>query len=140
MGAAAKLSEILLVDDDEADNFLHARVIRRFGCTERVTTFQDSELALAYLATEVDGGVPVPDLIFLDINMPKIDGWNFLSRYEKLDVPKSIVIVMLTASLNPDDAQRAEGLGHLTDFLNKPLTPQRLREILEEHFPARDWG
>ncbi|MCK5860806.1 MAG: response regulator, partial [Abyssibacter sp.] len=102
-----KLNEILLVDDNEADNFLHRVVLERAGVAKAVTEKLNGQEALDYLTTaDVDGRYPQPELICLDINMPIMNGWEFIEAYEQLD-PKfqsGVVIMMLTTSLNPEDA------------------------------------
>ena len=77
-----------------------------------------------------------PAIIFLDINMPKIDGWEFLDEYEKLeDIQKAqVVLVMLTTSLNPDDLERAKSNPLVYDYLNKYLDADRIQKIIEKHF------
>lgn len=134
----AKLREILLVDDQEADNFLHARVIRKMGCAETVTAKLNGREAIDYLTREVEGGIPLPpDIIFLDLNMPVMNGWEFLDAYEQLDSEQhaGVVVVMLTTSLNPDDRENAAKRGIVAGFERKPLTAESLRAVLLEHFP-----
>ena len=131
-----KLNCIVLIDDDEPTNFLHQLVIQRHNCAERVVVFQDAQLALQSLAEETDGTFLQPDLILLDINMPGMNGWEFLAAYEKLPETQRahIVVMMLTTSLNPDDRQKADSITGVTGFLSKPLTKKLLQEILEQHF------
>ncbi len=131
-----KLKNILLVDDDHATNFINKKVITNYGCTENITVFTNAEDAIAYLIRNAKEGNSQPDLIFLDINMPAMNGWEFLEEYKGLtDKEKAkIVVVMLTTSLNPDDYERAQANDEIDDFKNKPLTPQTLAEILKEHF------
>lgn len=132
-----KLNSILLVDDDEATNFIHKLIIEKMGCAEKVVITQNGSEALAYLKSKVNGSTPQPDIIFLDINMPGMNGWDFLEEYQKLDTANQgkVVLVMLTTSLNPDDMSRAEQIPVVNGFKNKPLTPVLLNEILEEYFP-----
>lgn len=133
---AQKLNCIVLVDDDEPTNFLHKKVIDRYGCTERVVVFQDASEALAFLAEKTEGVYAQPDLILLDINMPGMNGWDFMKAYVNLpaDQRGNIVVMMLTTSLNPADRQRADAEKDLSGFLSKPLTKELLKGILEKHF------
>ena len=131
------LEEILLVDDSEADNFLHKRVIKKVGCSARVEVREDGREALEYLDSTRGTDPPLPSLIFLDLNMPAVDGWEFLEAYQKRDGRRPPIIVMLTTSHNPDDRTRAESHSCVSDFLTKPLTPESLQAVLDKFFPNR---
>lgn len=134
-----KLNCVVLIDDDEPTNFLHKMVIDRQQCAERVLVFEDARKALAFLSTPEDGVYLKPDLIFLDINMPGMNGWDFLNAYEQLPEEQRahVVLLMLTTSLNPDDKSRADEIGGVSGFLSKPLTKKLLEEILATHFADR---
>lgn len=85
-----KVKCILLIDDDEPTNFLHKIVISDSGRAEKVVEVQSGFEALDYLEKMEDGKYPQPDLIFLDINMPAMNGWEFLEEYDKLDEGKKV--------------------------------------------------
>lgn len=134
-----QLNKILLVDDSEADNFVHKRVIKKCNVTKSIVAKLSAESALDYLTTLEEDKYPNPDLIFLDINMPGMNGWEFLEEYAKLDeqFKAGIVVTMLTTSSSPDDRARAQKNGIIDHFENKPLTPEVLMKVLEKHFPER---
>lgn len=132
-----KLNSILLVDDDEATNFIHQMVIEDHGIScDNVVTKLDGAEALSYLTTANENGEkPNPDIIFLDINMPRLDGWGFLEKYqEECEGEPSKIIVMLTTSLNKYDKERAEETSLISEFRNKPLDGEILDEILTKYF------
>ncbi|MEO6669256.1 MAG: response regulator [Ferruginibacter sp.] len=135
------LNCIMLIDDDEPTNFLSSMIIEESGCTNRIEVKDSGKLALEYLTSSGQSGYtnelyPWPDLILLDINMPAMNGWEFLARYAELGMghPKKVIIIMLTTSLNPDDKLKVEANTDVTDFKNKPFTKQILDEILECYF------
>ncbi len=133
-----KLNCILLIDDDEPTNFLNRMVIEEVDCTERIETMQSAREALKYLTNSTPtGNYPRPDLVFLDINMPAMDGWEFLEKYNQLpeDQKAKIIVVMLTTSFNPEDELKARQIAGISGFRNKPLTPDVLLQILRKHFP-----
>ncbi len=127
-----KLNCVLLVDDSDADNEFHQIIIERQGITENIRIAENGLKALEYLKDEAQ---LKPDLIFLDINMPRMNGWEFLENYKHLNVThKQIIIVMLTTSANPADIERAQKIAEVNGFKVKPLTAEMLDEIMETYF------
>ena len=131
-----KLNCILLIDDDEPTNFLNRLTLEQSGCTSHISVAQSGQEALDYLRNCGQGNPPRPDLIFLDINMPAMDGWEFLEQYRALpsDRKADIVLIMLTTSLNPDDELRTKAIPEVSGFENKPLSQQRLDMLLSRYF------
>lgn len=134
-----KLNNILLIDDSEADNFIHKRVIKKAEVAEKITIKYSGQDALDYLVESIDGKYPKPDLVFLDINMPGMDGWEFLDHYDLLPEEKKagIVVCMLTTSVASRDKIIADSKPIINEFSNKPLTKEMLFNIIEKHFPER---
>jgi CheY-like chemotaxis protein len=142
VGMKKKLNCVLLVDDNESDNFLHERVLERSGITENIGIALNGKEALYFLthkggcgeSAEIQGQ---PELIFLDINMPVMDGWEFLEEYQKLGPLQSgkVIISMLTTSINPEDRIKAEKLIESDCFHYKPLTLKMIGDIMKRHFP-----
>jgi len=132
----------MLVDDNPNDNFFHERVIRKCAAADAVVVKQSAMDALAYLRSKDGRGDALhPELIFLDINMPGMNGWEFLAEYERLDASckANVVVVILTTSDNPDDRAKAVATNVAADYKTKPLTPKMLDEIIGKHlFPRED--
>ena len=136
MKLSKPISCILLVDDDPDDNFLHRLIIEDSGHCERVRVAETGQQALAYLTNQTAPNYCRPNVILLDINMPGMNGFEFLAEYEKLDksYQANVVLMMLTTSLNPDDERRANRHGVVDGYKGKPLTQQMLDEIVKQHF------
>ncbi|MET0637882.1 MAG: response regulator [Chitinophagaceae bacterium] len=135
-----KLNCVLLIDDDEPTNFLSQMIIEEADCAGHIQIATSGVQALRYLNnrrgfSEVDT-YPSPDLIFLDINMPAMNGWEFLKEYNRMEKEQqgNIVIIMLTTSLNPDDESKAKITPHIDGFESKPLTEAKLEAILKKYF------
>jgi CheY-like chemotaxis protein len=131
-----KLKCVLLIDDDKSANFLHKFVINKTGLVEKIVDVQSGEEGLEFLRQKEDSKYPKTDLIFLDINMPGMTGWDFLEEYNKLDesLKGKIMIIMLSTSDNPEDKEKASKIRTVHDFLNKPLTVERFTKIVEHFF------
>ena len=135
-----KINCILLVDDNPADNAYHSIIIRRTGVCTHIKVATDGRKALDYLIKSGEPNpseaFPHPELIYLDINMPRMNGFEFLEAYKTLDeqLKAKIVIMMLTTSLNPDDKAKAFATNQVTEFQNKPLTGEMLQETIEKYF------
>jgi CheY-like chemotaxis protein len=126
----------MLIDDDFATNLYHKLVIEESGCAICVIEKTNGEQALDYLMQPFSEPHPKPDLIFLDINMPKMNGWEFLEHYKELPAEQRAenVIVMLSTSCNPDDLARAERNPCVKDYRSKPLTVLMLEELMQKYF------
>lgn len=139
-----KLNLILLIDDNDGDNEFHTIVVERAGVTERLECIPSSRKALEYLTkslTEKDNGQnPTPDLVFLDINMPAMNGFEFLDRLRNVPDPferkKNMKIFMLTGSLNPDDYKLATEKYNdlIKGFRIKPMLDPIFTEIVRYYF------
>lgn len=133
-----KLNSILLIDDNVDDNFFHVREIKKFNASIEVSTKNSALQALEHLQQLKENGEDFPNLLFLDINMPGMNGWEFLQEYNSnnQDSANAVVIIMLTTSSNPDDEAKAKSWDIVTDYKTKPLTKELLEEIIEKYFDA----
>ncbi|HYF33218.1 MAG TPA: response regulator [Chitinophagaceae bacterium] len=134
-----KLHCILSIDDDEPTNFFVQMILEESGFARHIKVMQTGHEALEYLkkAAEADNDneqYPKPDLIFLDINMPAMNGWEFLEEYKKLDASKGIIVVMLTTSLFPEDRSKAGSMPEISGFEHKPLTAEMVNAVLKKYF------
>jgi CheY-like chemotaxis protein len=131
-----KLKCIMLVDDNPDDNFFHEREIKKSDHSNIVVTKNTGIEGLAYLKSSKVTNEPHPDLIFLDINMPGMNGWEFLQEYNELDkeLQSRAIIIMLTTSENPVDEARAKKWNFVSEYVTKPLTKELLKDISLKFF------
>jgi CheY-like chemotaxis protein len=132
-----KLPAVMLVDDDQTTNYLNRLLLEKMAVTDHILVAHDGREALNLLATHCQPPTPqCPRLILLDVNMPGLNGIQFLEAYQQLPLAaqNTIVIVMLTTSLHPRDVQRVQELNTVAGFVTKPLTTAKMEAILAEHF------
>jgi len=124
---ASRPVTVCLIDDDEVDHRMYKRTISRSGVDWDVTMFTFADEALARLKATPELKV---DLIYLDINMPRMNGFEFLEAAlaEFGSGFASVVVAMLTTSLNPADRERAKGFEVVREFIHKPLTTEHVLE------------
>jgi CheY-like chemotaxis protein len=129
-----KISHILLIDDDKTTNFLNQLLLENLGVTDQVLVAENGQEALTLLESRSEIGQG-PALILLDINMPVMNGFEFLEAYQQLTSAHehTVVIVMLTTSLGARDMSRLEQLP-VQGFLHKPLRPEMVHTLLKQHF------
>ena len=120
-----ELKTILVVDDSNADQFLSQCIIEEYDPSIEVLQALDGKQALGML----DSLKTPPDLILLDINMPRMNGFEFLDVYDQQDGEKSSVVVIITSSNQERDKKRAEKYKCVSMYLNKHLTLQYIEEI-----------
>jgi len=136
-----KLRLILLIDDDEGTNFYNKFLIQESKIAKNVAVAKNGKIALEFLTSTGKFAhnaprYPRPDIIFLDINMPVMDGFEFMEAYEELPEHQkgNMVVVMLTTSLDRKDLARAKHFSDLKGFMNKPLTKNHLAAVLKKYF------
>jgi len=134
-----KLNCILLVEDNYADNYYNQFIITEADVCNFIPIALNGLEALDYMikAGELNQiEFPVPDIILLDINMPCMNGFEFLEKYKKLDeaLKSKVLIVMLTTSINPEDRKRAKSYNEISEYLSKPLDIEILHEIIDKYF------
>ncbi|MEM7106918.1 MAG: response regulator [Bacteroidota bacterium] len=129
----------MIIDDDEISNFIYRKVINHSGLSKQIREFQQARAALDYLGKNLHNDDNLPDIIFLDINMPVIDGWAFLKEYNDIVLPrlnKKIVICMLSSSVYKEDIEKANSFSNVNEYISKPLTSEGLISVVKRHFPS----
>lgn len=127
----------LLIDDDKFTNFYNNKVVKKHTNFNAIASVNSGADGLKYLKKAIEGNVETPDIIFLDINMPAMNGWEFLEAFNELDpeFTATIKVIMLTTSSNPKDREKANKSDIITNYINKPLSLDVLNEVLNHLVP-----
>lgn len=121
------MKTIAIIDDDKIFQFTTQIRLKKLESIKDILSFEDGEQAYDYLKL----GENLPDIIFLDINMPIVDGWDFLELFKELPeaYKENITIYMTSSSINPDDVKRADENKYVNKYVVKPFENEVLEEI-----------
>lgn len=129
------LNHIVLVDDNETTSFLNNRLLGRLALAEKVTTFTRAEEASRSLWGDEQVAITPADLVFVDLKMPGMSGFDFLEQYSQLapEVQERTVVAVLTTSMHAADTARVAQYPNV-EYLTKPLTEEKLQRLLAKRF------
>lgn len=131
-----KIKTILLVDDDEITNYLHQMLLEELNVTDHIFTAYNGQEALSMIKNHCHPDSPssnmCPEVIFLDLNMPGMDGFEFLDEFarENFLVNSNPHIIVVTSSNNQKDMQKANSY-KINGYVSKPLTEEKLKQVLQ---------
>lgn len=137
MAIKNKFKSIMLIDDNEIDNLINQKMIESMDLCENILIHSGARSALEYLKNVEKVRVMkenyLPEMIFLDIDMPIMDGFQFVEEFEKLkeETKDFCKIVLLTSSLDSKDFQRSKKNKFIDKYLNKPLTQESLAQLIQ---------
>ena len=134
------LNHIVLIEDNETTSFLNNRLLSRLGVAKQVSSFSKAEEALKFLweGSADATPAPLPDLIFVDLKMPGMSGFDFLEHYSQLpaDTQGRTVVAVLTTSMHGADTARVAQYPNV-EYLTKPLTEEKLQRLLAKRFALK---
>ncbi|MCU0320876.1 MAG: response regulator [Chitinophagaceae bacterium] len=127
---------ICLVDDDRIYQFTAKKIIESTGFTQGLLSFYNGQEAIDYFNNNVHDVAKLPDIIFLDINMPVKDGWQFLEEFKQLvhTINKQITIFMVSSSVDDYDIKKSKEYSVVTDYIIKPINKERFIQLITSAF------
>lgn len=129
-----KIKNLALIDDDDTFVFLTKKVIEQTNLVEQIKVFGNGRDAINFLKKNSDNLDLLPEIILLDLNMPIMDGWQFLEDYILLKpkIGKKITIYIISSSISPHDIERGKGINAVSDFIIKPVTKEKFIALLSK--------
>ena len=127
------VKKVALVDDDEIFVYLTSKTIENTHLVDIIKVFGNGLDAINFLKQNLDNPDFLPEIIFLDLSMPIMDGWQFLEEFVKMNpkIGRKIVIYICTSSISPDDIKKGRAISAVSDYIVKPIPKEKLIEILK---------
>lgn len=127
------IKNLLLIDDDEIFTFMTKRIIEKTHLAEQIKIFENGKEAIDFLDQFAGKPEVLPEVIFLDLSMPVMDGWGFLKEYIDLKprLGKKITLYIISSSVSPRDHERAKSYSEVSDFIIKPMTKEKFIDIIK---------
>ncbi|MCK0146150.1 response regulator [Arenibacter sp. F26102] len=121
-----------IIDDDPIFVFGSKVLLKNNGFASNIIVFQNGKEALDMIVTMLESDEGLPEVIFLDLNMPIMDGWEFLDEFSKLSNVQNIKVYILSSSIDSRDIEKAKQYGIVNDFIAKPLTDSKISELIKK--------
>lgn len=126
-----KMNTICIVDDDEVYQITSRKMIERVYTAKNILVFSNGAEAFHFLSEMASNEDVLPDIIFLDVNMPYMDAWQFLDAFGTLKLIKQITIYVISSSVSHSDIERARSIKAVKDYYIKPITMEQYAHMLE---------
>lgn len=129
-----KIETFCIVDDDDIYQFTTSLLLKKTDLVNKIIVFSNGLKAMNFLKDEMGNKENIPDVLFLDINMPVMDGWEFLEEYLLIKpmMPKTVVIYMVSSSVDEKDVLKAKSISALSGYMVKPISSQNIMEVILE--------
>lgn len=130
------VNTVYIVDDDPIFVFTVKRVVEMSGFCNQYITFKNGKEAIDEIEQHLSVPDKLPDVVLLDLNMPVMNGWQFLDRLQQIQADKKIIVYIVSSSIDSEDLKKAKEYQSVRQYLIKPLTVAMLKELSEELKPS----
>lgn len=120
--------KVLIIDDDSIVLFIQEKMLKKYGVTDAPISFQDARKAIAFLKNQKSEDI---FLILLDINMPGMNGWDFLDEIKGMEISEKVYVFMVTSSIDSYDKEKAKNYKNVISFIEKPISADNCIKIKE---------
>ena len=129
-----KINTFWIIDDDDIYQFTTSHLLKKMDLVNKIILFSNGLKAINFLKEEIGNIENIPDILFLDINMPVMDGWEFLEEYLLIKpmIPKTVAIYMVSSSVDEKDVIKAKSISVLSGYLVKPISSKNIMEVILE--------
>lgn len=127
-----KTINLLVIDDDDINIFIIKKIVEKTGYKITMIAKSNGQLAIDYIKETLENNQTLPQLILIDINMPVMNGWEFVEAYTELNVTEDINLYILSSSVYENDIEKTKSYSNVKGFISKPLSLDRLSELLKE--------
>lgn len=124
--------KLLVIDDDDINIFIMKKMVQKTGYETDMVSKANGQAAIDHLKQLIEDDQPLPDLILIDVNMPVLNGWEFLESYESLHIEKDIDMYMLSSSIYENDREKARTYRTVKGFICKPLSVEQVTQLLQD--------
>ncbi|MBB2146896.1 response regulator [Pedobacter sp. LMG 31464] len=123
---------LLVIDDDDINIFIIKKIVEKTGFDIDMVSKSNGQQAIDYLNEVVSTNRPIPHLILIDINMPVMNGWEFVEAYQSLGIAQRVDLYILSSSVYENDIEKTKSYTAVKGFISKPLSIERLTELIKE--------
>jgi CheY-like chemotaxis protein len=122
---------LLVIDDDDINIFIIKKIVEKTGFDIDMVSKSNGQQAIDYLKNTIDNHQPLPNLILIDINMPVMNGWEFIEAYQALGITEPVDLYILSSSVYENDIEKTKSYASVKGFISKPLSMERLTELIK---------
>lgn len=129
-----KIDQICIIDDDPIVIFGTKRILQNAQCCSNFLVYRNGKEGLEGLREIMMAGETPPDIILLDLNMPVMDGWQFLDEFTQIQSSEKILIYIVTSSIDPKDINKAKSYSQVNNYIVKPITVKIIKDLIIKDF------
>lgn len=122
---------LLVIDDDDINIFIIKKIVEKTGFDIDMVSKSNGQQAIDYLNEEIAAQTQLPHLILIDINMPVMNGWEFVEAYQQLGIAQPVDLYILSSSVYENDIEKTKSYSSVKGFISKPLSIERLTELIK---------